>query len=374
MSHFELAIDRSKPLRQQPHAGHNRWHPEIPPALTCDAGDTIRIETNDAFDNEIGRDTAAADVASVRLELLHPLTGPIYVNGAEPGDTLRITTLEVEAPSYGYTVQVPGFGFLRDAFPEPFIAHWEIANNWAVSDQIPNVRIPGAPFPGTFGLAPSMQSLQIYSAREAHVVETGGVALPPDATLAVPEDYRIASSGLRTIPPRENGGNFDIRQLTAGSVLDLPVQVPGGLYSVGDLHFAQGDCEVCGTAIEIAGAVTVKLDVVPSSEPTTHLVGSCGVVRRAGRIAFADHYLPENSFAATGFPVNASGQNLFEDVGLAARNALVNLIELLVQERDYTHQQAYTICSVAAEVRLSQLVDLPNVVATAFLPLGIFES
>src|SRR5439155_1256868 len=200
-------------------------------------------------------------------------------NGAEPGDLLEIKILEVEPASFGFTVQIPGFGFLRDQFPDPFIVRWRIADGAAESAELPGVRIHGAPFPGTIGLAPSRALMQAVTKREKELLDRGGMVLPPDPTDAVPNDSRLAAEALRTVPPRETAGNVDIKALCAGTTMLIPVQVEGALFSVGDDHF---------------------------------------------------------------------------------------------QERGYSRQQAYAICSVAVDLKISEVVDVPNFVVSAVLPLDIF--
>jgi formamidase len=144
MAVHEISIDRTKSLRDEPGTGHNRWHPDIPPIIRCDPGDEVVLPTRDAFDGQFSPDDdGAAAVATANLDVVHPLTGPIYVEGAEPGDVLEVEILEVQPDAYGYTVEVPGFGFLRDEFPEPFKVNWDIADGWATSDDLPGVRIPG---------------------------------------------------------------------------------------------------------------------------------------------------------------------------------------------------------------------------------------
>jgi acetamidase/formamidase len=162
-----------------------------------------------------------------------------------------VEIVEVVPDSYGYTVQVPGFGFLRDVFPDPYMVRWTIADGWATSEDLPGVRIPGAPFMGTIGLSPGREALRRITAREQAALERGGFVLPPSPASAVPSDPAIAAEALRTIPPREQAGNVDIKQLAADTRLFIPVDTSGALFSAGDAHFAQGDCETCGTAIEI---------------------------------------------------------------------------------------------------------------------------
>jgi formamidase len=293
MATHEIRIDRSKTLTEEPGTGHNRWHPDIPPVVRCEPGDEVVLETRDALDGQLGPAAGLDAVAAANLDVVHPLTGPVYVEGAEPGDLLTVEIVDVEPDTYGFTVQIPGFGFLRDVFPEPYKVNWNIAGDWATSAELPGVRIPGSPFMGTIGLSPGHELLAVTTAREQTLIDRGGLALPPSASGAVPADPRLAMEGLRTIPPREQAGNVDIKQLGQG--------------------------------------------------------------------------------ATTGISVTKDGVNHSEDITLAARNALLNMIDHL-GERGWTRQQAYAICSVAVDLKISQVVDAPNMLVSAFLPEDIFVS
>ena len=369
MATHEIRIDRSKTLLEEPNTGHNRWHPDIPPVLRCEPGDEVVLETRDAFDGQMGPDATLETVAAPNLDVVHPLTGPVFVRGAEPGDVLEVDILDVEPDRYGYTVQVPGFGFLRDVFPDPFKVNWDIADGWATSPELPGVRIPGSPFMGTIGLTPGHELLVRTAAREQALLDRGGFVLPPSPSAAVPDDPRIAGEALRTIPPREQAGNVDIKQLGKGARLLIPVDTPGALFSAGDAHFAQGDCETCGTAIEMRATLRVRFGLRKGEAAEKGI--------RDLRFARDDYYLPPNYaaprrfFATTGISVTKDGENHAEDATLAARNALLNMIEHLT-ERGWTRQQAYTICSVAVDLKISQLVDVPNMLVSAFLPEDIF--
>ena len=187
MAIHEIRIDRSKTLPEEPGTGHNRWHPDIPPAVRCEPGDEVVLETRDAFDGQIGPEASLDVVAAANLDVVHPLTGPVYVEGAEPGDLLEVEILDIEPDRYGYTVQVPGFGFLRDVFPEPFKVNWDIAGGWATSADLPGVRIPGSPFMGTIGLAPGHELLAATSPASRRCW-SGRLRLPPSAAAAVPAD------------------------------------------------------------------------------------------------------------------------------------------------------------------------------------------
>jgi formamidase len=366
----EIRIDRGKTLAQEPGTGHNRWHPDIPPAIRCQPGDEVVLETRDAFDGQMGPDASLDTVAAPNLDVVHPLTGPVYVEGAEPGDLLDVEILDVEPDRYGYTVQVPGFGFLRGVFPDPFKVNWDMAGGWATSADLPGVRIPGSPFMGTIGLSPGHDLLAATTAREQALLERGGFVLPPSAASAVPSDPRLAAAGLRTVPPREQAGNVDIKQLGKGAHLLIPVDTPGGLFSAGDAHFAQGDCETCGTAIEMRATLHVRFSVRKGEAAQKNI--------RDLRFTRQDYYLPpeyaapRRFYATTGISVSKDGVNHSEDITLAARNALLNMIDHLT-ERGWTRQQAYVICSVAVDLKISQLVDAPNMLVSAFLPENIFS-
>lgn len=362
---LEIRIDRRLPLRDDALTGHNRWHPTISPVIRVEPGDEVLMETRDALDGQIGPGSTVADVLRLDPTVIHPLTGPVFVEGAEPGDLLEVDILEVAPASFGFTLQSPGFGFLRAEFPDPFIVHWSLRDGWATSDDIPGIRIPGAPFMGTVGVAPSPDLLRAATEREARLHDEGGMVDLPEPTGAVPADAHIASEGLRTIPPRENAGNVDIKQLTAGARLLIPIWVPGALFSAGDAHFAQGDCETCGQAIEVEATFRARFGL-RKGEARERGVRDLQFERPASQSS------PGPQFVTTGVCVELSGRNAMEDLTLAARNALRNMIDHL-SGRGYSRQQAYAICSVAVDLKVSQVVDVPNVLVSAFLPLEIFE-
>lgn len=363
-----VKIDRTKRLREQPGTGHNRWHPDIPPILEVGENENIIIETRDASDGQMNPDTVAADMEAMDQKVSHPLTGPIYVQGAEPGDLLEIEYVDIFPEPYGWTRFRPGAGFLRDVFTEPFVAHWNIEHGYAASEQIPGVRIPDGSFMGTAGVAPSHEQLAAWTRREQDLLERGGIVQPPDLQDAVPGG-RIGEEGLRTVPPRENAGNMDIKQLTRGSRLYVPVAVEGALYSVGDGHFAQGDGEVCITAIEMGATVGARFKVHKEEAERRNI--RTPRFSHPGYFLPPDYSVPRNFTATMGYPIREDGTQEGEDVTLAARNALLDMIELLC-ERGYTAEQAYAICSVAVDLRISNIVDLPNVTVSAFLPEDIF--
>lgn len=365
-----VSIDRTKTLQEDPSHGHNRWHPDIKPAVEVEPGTIVGLETRDAFDGFIKPDTQASDLANAKLSVVHPLTGPVYVKGAEPGDVLEVTVVEVAPEKFGFTVQVPGFGFLRDEFTEPYLVRWNIGDGFATSDELPGVRIPGAPFMGVIGLAPSHDLLEQINRREAALAERGGVVLLPDPEDAIPAGGGIASNAMRTIAPHENGGNVDIKQLTQGTVIRFPVYTSGGLFSVGDAHFAQGDGEACGTAIEMSATCYCSFNILKGLASRRNINDI--QFSREDYFAAPEMAVPRRFFATTGQCVSREGVAHSEDATLAAKNALLNMIDHLIAERGFTKQQAYAICSVAVDLKISELVDVPNFIVSAFLPLDIF--
>jgi formamidase len=365
-----IAIDRSRPLRDEPKTGHNRWHPDIPPVIEVDENEEIALETRDGIDGYLTPKSTEADFPGLPVGAVHPLTGPVFVKGARPGDLLEVEFVDIVPQWWGFTAIMPGLGFLRDVMTTPFLAHWDIADGWATSRQLPRVRIPGAPFMGVSGVAPSREQLEAWTRREADLFARGGMVFPPGAEGAVPASGPVAADGLRTLPPRENGGNFDVKQLTKGARLLLPVTVEGALFSTGDGHFAQGDGEVCVTAVEMGATCVVRFRVHRNEAERRQI--------RWPRFQRSDYFIdprwaaPRRFIATMGMPVDEQGVNQGENLNVACRNALLNMIGLL-QERGFTREQAYVICSVAVDLRLSNVVDVPNYVVSALLPEDIFE-
>jgi len=388
---------------------HNRWHPAIPSAATADPGDTVVFETRDAFDNPFNRASTPATVAAANLNLIHPLTGPLHVNGAKRGDVLAVTMIDVVPgpDQFGYTVAVPGFGFLRDVFPNPAIVHWELGKvgtaqhaRFATSRDLPGVRLPLHGFAGTIGVELGLPEVETAFQREEQLRLKNGFVLPPEFHDAVPSrlcgrDGTAKDRCLRTIPPRENGGNTDIKQMVAGTTLLFPCFIDGCGLSVGDVHWAQGDGEVSGTAIEMNAIVTVKVEVKKG------LAAGFGgwprfESRRAGVLR---DLMPDHFIATIGVPVKDRGvvmaeetwiegftnppllgplTNQSEDTTLAARDALLKMIDFLTGPQSpspnpLTREQAYILCSVACDLRISNLVDVPNFVVSNFLQLDVFS-
>ncbi len=366
----------------------NRYHPAIPPAARAKPGDYIIFETRDALDSDLTLDSTAEDVTALDLNLVHPMTGPVHIEGAERGDVLAVTLVDIEPDQYGYTVIVPGFGFLRDLYPDPYIVNWKTSRLKAVSDQMPGVAVPFQGFMGSVGVLPGEPEIEAWLAREGELAAAGGIALMPEPTGAQPAAICGAEGShkdkcLRTIPPRENGGNMDVKQMQVGTTLLLPCFVEGCGLFVGDVHYAQGDGEVSGTAIEMGAKVTLVTEVLSDrGEDITQPHFEGGAQLKAT--------MPSSFYATTGLPLKEKGYvpiydtyldsqkiadltNLSESLTLAARDALIKMIDYIVKEHDLTREQAYVLASVAVDLRVGQVVDVPNYVVSAILNLDVFE-
>lgn len=366
-----ISTDVRLPLAREPWSGHNRWHERIEPVLEVDVGDLVVYETRDAFDGQLTTLSTAANIVTAARTRIHPLTGPVFVKGAVPADLLEIEIVSIDPDPWerwGYTLQRPGLGILHDRFQDPFLVHWRFDDGVAISEEIPGVRIPSTPFPGIIGVAPSAELRRRAFSREADVLRRGGSANPPTAEDAIPSVEPVASEGLRTSPPRENGGNLDARQAGAGATLLLPVFVEGGLISIGDVHLAQGDGEVCGTGIEIRARVAVRFGLRKDAGRQAGFAGPRLV--RDDFFAPPELAVPRRFFATLG--TSAADDSGGDAITVAARDALSAMIDYL-GSRGYSPQQAYAICSCAVDLRITQAVNLPNAGVTALLPLDIFD-
>jgi len=333
---------------------HNRWHPAIEPVARVSPGDEITFDCEDGIGGQLDRASTHADAAQLDLGVAHPITGPVFVVGAAPGNVLEVEFLAYEPADFGTTPVIPGFGYLADLFTEPYLVKWDIDGGVARSDELPGVAIPQDMFAGVVGVAPSPERLERFREREAALLARGQPVADSMPEGAFPAS---AADGIRTIPPRETGGNMDIRQLVAGSKLWLPVDVEGALFSIGDLHFAQGDGEVCGTAIEVAGTVTVRFavhDVPAPALPAYETPGSRHV---------------ERSFATVGIPVEAG-----MDLNAAARAALLEMIGHLERRYGFERPAAYALCSACVDLRISEVVDVPYPLVSALLPLDVLPA
>ena len=366
----------------------NRYHPAIKAVATAKPGDIIVLHTRDALDSNYSLDAVAEDVPTINLGEVHPMTGPVYIKGAKRGDALEVELLDIVPDEYGYTVIVPGFGFLRDLFTEPYIVNWKLTRIGAVSDAMPGVTIPYEAFPGSIGVLPGLKEVENWKKREADLAAAGGVVLTPDPGFALPADI-CAENGkhkddcLRTIPPRENGGNMDVQQMQVGTKIIFPCFIDGcGLFA-GDVHYAQGDGEVSGTAIEMGAIVKVRTKILKRKGKKMVMPAT------KGNDEIRD-IEPTKFYQTVGIPLKDSGteleyykylggekitnlSNLSESLTLAARHALLQMIDYIVDEHGLSREQAYILCSVAVDLRVGQVVDVPNYVITAVLNLDVFD-
>src|SRR5210317_2438089 len=249
--------DRSVSCAEDP-ACINRLHPDIPMVAKADPGERIVFLGRDAFDLTLDPDkiSSAKSMPREGFGIVHALTGPVFITCADAGDVLAVTIEAFKPADVGWTKAGP-FGFAGDQFgtDERFIV-WRINDEYAVSDALPGVRIPNASFPGVVTTLPGPGLLAKVLARETQLLEAGGAVLTPDPVEAEPASLCGAEGTkpaecLRTIPPREHGGNMDIRYITTGTTVYLPCYIDGCGLAVGDFHYAQGDGEVAGTAIEM---------------------------------------------------------------------------------------------------------------------------
>lgn len=367
----------------------NRFHPDIPMAARARPGERITMIGRDAGDVEIDPDEFSAATESPRSSfgVVHPMVGPVHIEGARAGDVIAVTIEAIKPGPVGWT-SASAFGFAGDAVgSEARFIVWRLNDEYAVSDALPGLRIPNASFPGVMATLPGPAQLEEILDRESKLAEAGGAIYSPDTDAAQPsslcgEEGTNAGECLRTIPPREHGGNMDIRYLQTGVTVYLPCNVDGCGLAIGDFHYAQGDGEVSGTAIEMDADITVTAQIVRDPPDLTH------GPHYEGPATLLD--IPSTRFyATTGIPVKKAGEiprdvaylasskiadlpNLSKDLNLAASNALVAMIDYIEARFGYDRTQAYMIASVAVDLRIAQLVDVPNVGVTAVLPLDIF--
>jgi len=298
---------------------HLAWDPAIPPIETVASGSVIELDMLDASCGQLTAESTVVDVASLDFARVDQVNGPIAVEGADAGDSLQIELLEFEPADWGWTASIPGFGLLADDFPDPAYRVTRLPGVGERAEFLPGMRVPVVPFCGEIGVAP----------------ETGPRS---------------------TIPPDLHGGNMDTRHLTAGATLFLPVFVPGARFSMGDGHAAQGDGEVCGTAIETPMRGLVRL-----------------TVRKDIHVTAPEFLTSPGEAAATPVGQRYATDGVGPDLLGAARDATRRMIEWLGREHGIAPMDAYMLCSVAVDLRISEIVDMPNYVVTAHCPLSIFD-
>jgi len=378
-------VDLSKPISEQDLPGHNRWHPDIPAVVSVKPGDVFRIECKDWTDGQIQNNDSPDDIRDVDLTKVHVLSGPIWVDGAAPGDILVVDLLDVGTlPTYewGFTgifAKENGGGFLTDHYPTAAKAIWDIQGIYTSSRHIPGVRFAGITHPGLIGCAPSHELLTKWNQRESELVATAPDRIPPYAALPNPKNAvlgklassefdRVAAEAARTIPPREHGGNCDIKNLSKGSRIYFPVYVEGAKLSMGDIHFSQGDGEIsfCG-AIEMAGYIDLHVDLIKGG---VEKYGLTNPIFKPGPVEprYSEYLVFE------GISVDeVSGKQYYMDAHVAYRRACLNAIAYL-EKFGFTGEQAYLLLSCApVEGRVSGIVDIPNACCTLAIPTEIFE-
>jgi acetamidase/formamidase len=279
---------------------HNKWSRTIEPVLTINSGEVVEISTEEATDGQLTVDSDTSDLMNLSFDPIHPLTGPIYINDAAPGDIIAVTLHKIEIGDWGWTAILPGFSFLADEFTEPHLKTYELAgkNTVRFAD---GINIPLKPFPGVLGVAPDTDSL------------------------------------LSTIPPRANGGNMDDPNIVEGTTVYLPVFVEGALFSIGDAHAAQGLGEVCGTAIEAPMKFLVEIELLKGSsieEP---------------------QYENEDVYAVTAYATT---------IDEAAKKATRYMIQYLTKNYGLSRNDAYMLCSLAGDLKIAEVVDVPHMLVT----------
>jgi len=303
------------------HQHHFGWDNSFVPVETVAPGTTIEFQCVDSSAGQLTADSTVGDVATLDFGKINPVTGPIFVEGAAPGDALKITIDSFKPSGFGWTANIPGFGLLADQFPDPALTIWKYdPDTLAPALFGKDGRVPLKPFAGTIGNA-------------------------------------LAEGGLHTIvPPRRVGGNMDIRDLAAGTTLYLPVEVAGALFSVGDTHAAQGDGEVCGTAIESPMHTVMTLDLIKGANLKTPRFTTPGPVT--------------NHLDAKGYEVTTG---IGPDLMTAARDAVSGMIDLLTASRGMAAQDAYMLVSTCGDLRISEIVDMPNWLVSFYFPRCVFE-
>lgn len=379
-------IDLSKKMDQQDHPGHNRWHPDIPAAFSVEIGESFRIECLDWTDGQISNSDDPSDIKTVNLNRVHVLSGPVHVKGVKPGDLLVVDILDIGTFSEhewgfnGIFDKTNGGSFLVDHYPNAQKSIWDFNGIYATSRHIPSVEFAGIIHPGLIGVAPSQKMLDEWNQRELALYNTDPNREPvlanlPETDAAVLGDLkgkdfeRVAKEGARTVPPRENGGNCDIKNLSKGSRIYFPVFVDGAKLSVGDLHFSQGDGEItfCG-GIEMPGWIELRVNVIKNGMDTYQIKKNPAFKPGPVMPNYTDYIVFE------GISVNEfNGKQTYLDANTAYRNACLNAIEFL-KTRGFTGEQAYMLLgSAPVQGTVAGIVDVPNACCTIAIPREIFK-
>ena len=291
---------------------HSRWNADMEPRLVVESGDTVAFECQDSSGDQVKPGMTLEEFGGIDRGKIHALTGPVAVHGAMPGDVLQVDVVSVEHTGWGWSSVIPGLGFLKERFAEPFLFHWDLEES--VTRSLGPAVVPLRPFCGIMGVAPA---------------ERGE---------------------FRTRPPGVFGGNMDVRELATGATLYLPVQQPGALFSCGDAHAAQGDGEVCINGIECPANVVVRLHLHKGKRLSGPIVES----------AVSDE-------------VGASWVVVESDVDMvsAAKAATSRMLDLLVEVWGFEPVKAYLLCSVAMKLQISQVVNEPMFTVSAALAKSV---
>ncbi|KAF9467047.1 hypothetical protein BDZ94DRAFT_1249505 [Collybia nuda] len=294
------------------------WDNSIPPVIRIQSGETVTFDCLDASNGQVTPDSTHAHAGSMILTEIDQVNGPVYVEGALPGDTLQVDVLTIQIGEWGWTGVSPGFGLLHDEFPEPRLKLWKLdqALGFVYFDEAKRIKIPLRPFAGEMGVAPGK------------------------------------SGAFSTIPPYNTGGNLDTRHISAGATLFLPIEVEGALFSIGDGHAAQGDGEVCGTAIETSMKVSVRL-----------------TVRKDRSFTKTPHFISPPANDRNGSHYCTTGVE--PDLREAARSAVRNMIEFLHATYKLERVDAYMLCSIVGDLRIHEAVDMPNYVVGMMIPHSV---
>jgi acetamidase/formamidase len=315
-----MSMHRQSLHEVRPDAFNYVWDNALEPALSIESGEDVLLHVRDASDEQIGPGAGDDAVANLDFAHVNPVSGPVEVRGAKPGDVLAVEILEFAPRDWGWTAIIPGFGLLADEFPEPWLRISAVDPEAGRVRFAEGITLPYEPFPGTIG-----------------------VALPEPGQHSV-------------VPPSDWGGNMDIKHLRAGTTLYLPVGVEGALFSVGDTHAAMGDAEVCGTAVETAMDITVRL-----------------TVRRDLSLGAPQYHVPAGELARTQGSAYHVCTGVAPDLMEASKRAVRAMIDHLGGRHGLGRQEAYALVSVACDLRIHEVVDAPNWVVGAFLPEDIFE-
>lgn len=294
---------------------HYAWDRDLAPALELDGAGTVELDLLDSGSGQFDASSTHASLAALDLGRVNPVTGPILVRGAEPGDALLVRVRELAAASWGWSANIPGFGLLAEDFPDPVLVHSRIGDKEVELDFGPV--LPALPMIGTLGLA-----------------------------LPEPGPHPL-------LPPSRHGGNMDIRQLGAGASVLLPVGVAGALLSLGDGHAAMGDGEICGTGIETAARTVLEIELVKNRPLTAPILETPAAARRSGA-----------ALVTTG---------IGPDLLTAAKDAARSLIDETVRRTGLSAVHAYILASLTADLVISEIVDLPNYVVSLHLPVDVLS-